>query len=201
MESLMKMFMVLLGSFITAIGIIIFIKSGWGVDPISVLLQGLETRTNLRFGTLSSLFNAVIIAFVFFIDRKKVGWGSLINALSVGIFINLMIDMPVFKAFHPEGAFGLFFAAAAAIIMGVGLGTYVHANYGLGALEGLMVLVNERTSLSLKLIRIIIDATLVSSGFLLGGSVGIGTIAGVLLIGPSIEKTLNVYTSLSGKRI
>lgn len=186
----------LFGSFIVAIGIIFFLKGGHGVDPISVLLQGLENHTPFRFGTLSQSFNAVVLMLVFLLDRSKIGWGSLINALSVGLFINLLIDLPIFH-FSELTILGTYLLSfLGVLLMGIGLGTYLFADYGVGALEGMMIFFSEKFGITIKYIRIVLDAALVISGFLLGGSVGIGTVAGVLLIGPTIEITLRTLHKL-----
>ncbi len=193
---LWKTCVVLFGSFITSIGIILFVTTGHGVDPISVLLQGLENYTPFRFGTLSQLFNAIVLFVVFLLDRSKIYWGSLLNALSVGYFINRLIVLPIFSF---SGVETYFFSIVGVFLLGMGLGVYLSANFGVGALEGLMIYLSDKWGISIKFVRIGLDAMLVISGFLLGGTVGLGTLVGVLLIGPTIEWTLTLINVFKGK--
>lgn len=199
-KTLLRIVTVFFGSFIVALGIVFFIKAGHGVDPISVLLQGLENFTPLKFGTLSQLFNAIILLLVFVLDRSKIGWGSLINALSVGFFINVLIELPILAFEEIEGLGTYLLSLAGILLMGMGLGIYLSADFGVGALEGLMIYFSDTYKITIKYIRMVLDATLVLSGFILGGSVGIGTIGGVLLIGPTIEITLRVIAYLAKQR-
>ncbi|WP_052343830.1 YczE/YyaS/YitT family protein [Bacillus massiliigorillae] len=196
MRFLWKTCVVLFGSFITSIGIILFVTTGHGVDPISVLLQGLENYTPFRFGTLSQLFNAIVLFVVFLLDRSKIYWGSLLNALSVGYFINRLIVLPIFSF---SGVETYFFSIVGVFLLGMGLGVYLSANFGVGALEGLMIYLSDKWGISIKFVRIGLDAMLVISGFLLGGTVGLGTLVGVLLIGPTIEWTLTLINVFKGK--
>lgn len=182
-----KSFQVLLGSFLSALGIKMFIFGGWGVDPISTLLLGIVNHVDLLFGTASQLFNIIILLLVFLIDNKKIGLGSLINALSVGFFINVLsiLNMNSFLA-GPR----VIYVILGPIVLGFGTGIYLLANLGCGALEGLMMILSEKTNVSIKFIRMFLDFVLVVSGIALGGTYGVGTILGVFLIGPVIELTI-----------
>lgn len=198
LKFLIKSIVVLIGSFVTSVGITLFVTTGHGVDPISVLLQGLEHYTPLRFGTLSQLFNAIVLFIVFLLDRSKIYWGSLLNALSVGFFINLIIDFPIFTF---SGMETYLYALVGVLLLGIGVGIYLSADFGVGALEGLMIYLSERWQFTIKYIRIGLDATLVITGFILGGTVGVGTVAGVLLIGPTIEWTFKTITAFKKKMV
>lgn len=195
---------VLFGSAIAGFGITLFLKAGFGVDPISTLLLGILNFLPIRFGTASQGFNVVVLVVVFLLDRRKIGWGSLINALSVGFFINLCSQLSVINLISNS----YILVVVGPILLGIGTGIYLEANLGCGALEGLMMILSEKTKISVKYIRMGLDLLLVLSGFLLGSPVGFGTIIGVLVIGPAIEYTLRFlarvrisYNKFSSKQV
>ncbi|MDH6363951.1 putative membrane protein YczE [Enterococcus sp. PF1-24] len=188
---------VFFGSLISAVGIQMFLFANLGVDPISTLLLGILNHTNLRFGTASQLFNVIILILVFLLDRKKIGIGSVINGLSVGFFINLLSQ---FKIDHYFIGNAFLYGVLGPIILGIGTGIYLQANLGCGALEGLMMIFSEKFNISVKYIRMFLDLLLVVSGILLGSIYGIGTLLGVILIGPSIEYSLKFINQLSSKK-
>ncbi|NGP45774.1 hypothetical protein G4V62_12715 [Bacillaceae bacterium SIJ1] len=179
--------MVLLGSALTAFGILMFLAGEQGVDPISTFLLGMVVHLPFSFGTCSQIFNVTVLGIVLFLDRKKVGLGSVLNAVSVGYFINLFQGMGVDSYFTVPSWVLVFLGP---IVLGIGTAIYLYADLGAGALEGMMLYLSEKTMLSIKWIRMILDATLVFTGYLLGGMVGVGTVVGILLIGPTIEWTL-----------
>ncbi len=183
----MKILVVLLGSAITAFGILCFLAGGKGIDPISTFLLGMMEHLPFAFGTCSQIFNVVVLLIVLFLDRKKIGLGSVLNAISVGFFINMFQNIGI-DTYLPTSSWMM--AVLGPIILGIGIGVYLYAGIGAGALEGMMLYLSEKTKLSMKWIRIILDASLVLSGYWLGGMVGFGTIIGILLIGPTIEWTL-----------
>lgn len=186
-----------MGSFVTAVGIQLFLFANWGVDPISTLLLGMMAHLPIQFGTASQSFNVIILILVAILDWRKIGLGSIVNALSVGFFVNLLTSSG-FVAKLP--GLPLIYAVIGPIILGVGTGFYLAADLGCGALEGLMIVLSEKSGKSIKLIRMCLDFTLVVSGILLGSVYGVGTILGVLLIGPSIEYTIRLYHFLTSDR-
>lgn len=185
-----KILLVFGGTSIAAVGIVMFLKGDMGVDPVSTFLLGmLNLFPAIQFGTASLIFNIVVLLLLIVLDRKEIGVGSVINAFCLGLIINFISATGVIAniQFH-----GLFFAILGPILLGLGSGIYLSTGLGAAALEGLMVFISKRTKFSLKIIRIFLDASMVLIGFLLGGQVGIGTIIGVLLIGPTIEYTLKL---------
>lgn len=184
-----KCLIVLVGTWISAIGVLFFTVSGMGADPISTFLLGVVNYFPLKFGVASQIFNCCIIIALFFVDRKLLGVGSVINAFFVGFFINLFSPAVETAALYlPATALMLF----GPIALGVGIGIYLSANLGSGALECLMIFFSKKIRIPLKFSRIILDCLLVMTGLVLGAPLGVGTILGIALIGPFIEKTLKL---------
>lgn len=195
---LKKTIIALMGTVILALGIFLILSETNGADPMSVFLQGVHLKTGLQIGTINQLLNGSILFLVFLLDRSSIGIASIIYVTCIGFFMNL------FFAYLPYESAGGFLSIGATvcgvILIGIGAAVFLFADYGAGAVEGLMVYINRRTGLSLKGIRMVIDASFVGGGYLLGGVVGIGTIAGVLCVGPTIEGTLNLLQKRSAKR-
>ena len=178
-----------------AAGIVIFLHPGMGADPLSVFLQGIMNQTGQflgvsTFGTLSMTYGFVVLAIVFIFDRSKIGIGSVINSITVGLFINLLYKIG-FDSLVPD--VGLLLVFVGPVVMGFGLAMYLSADLGAGSTEAVMLIVVEKVPISLKYVRIIQDALFVAAGLLLGAHYGLGLVTGVLLIGPSIEYSMKLF--------
>jgi len=187
-----RLFKTFFGSFIVALGIVVLLHAGLGADPLSVFLLGIMEQTGPflgyhTFGTLSTTYGIVILLIVYFIDKTKIGIGSIINSLTVGIFINLLYSINADKWMINSDIFNII---TGPIIIGIGLVIYLSANLGAGSTEAIMVIIDERSRISLKVIRILQDAIFVIVGLLLQAPFGWGIVTGVLLIGPTIEYTI-----------
>ena len=184
-----KIAIVCLGTFLLALGIFLILSESNGADPMSVFLQGVHVRTGLQVGTINQMLNGSILLLVFLLDRRSLGIASLLYVLNIGFFMNLLFRWVPYVS--PGGLLAYGITLLGVFLIGIGSAIFLYADYGAGAVEGLMVYLNSRYGLPLKGIRMAMDASFVFVGYLLGGIVGIGTLMGVLLIGPTIEWTLN----------
>jgi len=190
----MRIFKTFFGSLVVAVGIVVFLHAQMGADPLSVFLQGVMAQTGAflgssTFGTLSTVFGFVVLSIVFFVDRSKIGIGSIVNSLFVGIFINLLYAVG-FEGLLPD--MGWLLILLGPVIIGLGLAIYLSADLGAGSTEAIMLIVVERSRFSLKWVRIVQDGVFVLLGLLLGATYGLGLLSGVLLIGPSIEYSMKL---------
>jgi uncharacterized membrane protein YczE len=156
-----------------------------GLDPWDVLHQGLARTTGLGIGTW-----AIIVSFGVLVMwmplRQRPGLGTLANALIVGAVIDLLLSVA-----HPPHAM---WARAALLAGGVGgngvaTGLYIGAGLGPGPRDGLSVGIAARGH-SMRLVRTTIEAAVLVTGLALGGTVGVGTLAYALLIGPITHVTI-----------
>jgi len=184
-----KILIVCMGTFLLALGIFLILSESNGADPMSVFLQGVHVRTGLQVGTINQMLNGSILLLVFLLDRRSLGIASLLYVLNIGFFMNLLFRWVPYVS--PGGLLAYGITLLGVFLIGIGSAIFLYADYGAGAVEGLMVYLNSRYGLPLKGIRMAMDASFVFVGYLLGGIVGIGTLMGVLLIGPTIEWTLN----------
>ena len=176
-------------SFFLCLGLIIFglgegllIVSASGASPWSVLAQGLFLNIGFSVG-LITIFISIAVLFLWYPLKQKPGIGTILNALIIGLIIDLCIRyVPTPEYYINQVLLG----AVAVVTVGLGGGIYLVANLGPGPRDGLMVGIQQKTNLPIALVRVIIEITVVSIGWYLGGVVGIGTLLFAFGIGPMV---------------
>lgn len=191
---LLKLTVVFSGTALMGVGIILFVLSGQGIDPLSTMLAGFTEHLPIELGTLISVFNVSVLGVVALIDRRYVGVGSLINAAFVGVFMNSWMDF-----FAPLSQLPQFILVALAILLfTLGIAIYMSANYGLGPVEAMMNVIADYTPLDISKSRTLLDISYIVIGILLGATYGYGTILSAILISPMIGFFANAIQSLRG---
>ena len=120
-----EILMVIVGSMMMGASIDLFVQADFGLDPLSLFQAGLGRVLHLSLGTTSQVLMISIIILLFFIDRKRIGIGSILNSVLVGAFIKWF--SPVICTGGGTAAGRLLCLLAGLILMGVGIGTYVAA--------------------------------------------------------------------------
>ncbi len=175
------------GLFAFAAGIVALLESGLGLSPWDVLHQGLAERTRLSFGEANIAVSILVLA-VARVLGARVGVGTLANAFLVGSFVQLLTGVEAISALSDRGLGSRIALLVIGIaLMGIGSGFYLGAGLGAGPRDSLMVVGAERTRLRIGVVRGALELTALAVGFALGGTVGIGTVAFALLIGPAVE--------------
>jgi uncharacterized membrane protein YczE len=172
--------LVLCGAGITAI-----IQADLGVAPWDVLHQGISDRVGLPIGSVILLLGAVVLVMWWPLPIRP-GVGTLLNAALVGIFVD--VTGAVYPDLHGLGAEVVSLTAGIGA-MGLGSGLYIGAGLGPGPRDGLMTGIAAR-GVSLRVTRTVLEVAVLVIGWALGGSVGIGTAAFALAIGPIVHVTL-----------
>lgn len=161
----------------------LMIKSRLGLDPWDVLHYGITRHLSVSFGTVViGVGFLVLLAWIPL--RQWPGLGTISNAIVIG----LVTDAALATLVRPD-AIGWRVAFLVLGIAGNGLATalYIGAHLGPGPRDGLMTGLVRRTGLSVRLVRTSIEVTVLAVGWLLGGVVGIGTVAYALAIGPLVH--------------
>ena len=176
------LFFLCLGLTFFGLGEGLLIVSFAGASPWSVLAQGISLNINLSIGIITILVSiAVLILWVPL--NQKPGIGTILNAIIIG----LMIDVCIKYAPTPENYISqIFLAIVAVITVGLGGGIYLVANLGAGPRDGLMVGLQKKTNLPIAIVRAFLEITVMSIGWYLGGTVGIGTLLFAFGIGPCV---------------
>lgn len=177
LEALMwiKLIRLIIGLFIFSIGIVMTINAKLGLAPWDVLHQGISRQSILTMGQASIVVGFIILVFNF-IFKEKVGIGTILNMVIIGLFLDFLMlnhSLP-----EPDGLPGRIALLAGGMVM-ISIASYLYIGAGLGAgpRDGLMVALHKKTGRSIRFVRNFIEISALISGFILGGTVGIGTVA------------------------
>ncbi|UOX86822.1 hypothetical protein MUY14_34510 [Amycolatopsis sp. FBCC-B4732] len=161
-------------------------RAGLGLEPWSVLAEGVLKHTGLTFGTVTGLISVVVLL-LWIPLRQRPGIGTIANV----VVISVMVD--AVRAVVPDQhdlAWQIALLVGGIALNGVATATYVGARLGPGPRDGLMTGLAGPTGWSVRLVRTGIEVAVVAVGFFLGGTVGVGTVLYALAIGPLTQALL-----------
>ncbi|KUG60273.1 YczE/YyaS/YitT family protein [Nesterenkonia jeotgali] len=179
----------LIGLFLYGFSLAMMIRATLGVSPWDVLGQGSALQTGLPFGVMTNIIGLIVLL-LWIPLRQKPGVGTVLNVLLVGP--SAEVGLAVLGEPDALWARTLLFAGGM-VLLAVASGLYIGARYGPGPRDGLMTGVHRRFGLPIWFVRTGIEGTVLLLGWLLGGPVGVGTVAVVLLIGPLVHLTLPMF--------
>ena len=170
----------------------LLIVSFTGASPWSVLAQGLSLNVNLSIGMLTFLISVTVLILWIPLGQKP-GMATILNALIIALMIDLCIKfVPTPSNYYNQ----LFLAIVSVMTVGIGGGIYLVANLGAGPRDGLMVGLQKLTNFPIALVRATLEISVVSVGWYLGGTVGIGTLLFAFGIGPCVALGLYLVDKL-----
>lgn len=180
-EYLRRIGLLLVGLLVSAIGITLMLQANIGLEPWSVLQQGIAKTFGITYGTAASIVGAAVIAIAYFCG-ESFGLGTLANIFVCPIFIDILLYLnwiPLFERFS---------TSLAALLIGMellALGTwmYMKSTLGSGPRDALMVVLARKTHRTVGLCRAAVEVVIVFIGWRLGGQVGIGTIVAAVGVG------------------
>ncbi|WP_385619052.1 MULTISPECIES: YitT family protein [unclassified Streptomyces] len=167
----------------------LLVRAGLGLEPWGVLHQGLAERTGLSIGVVSIIVGAAVLL-LWIPIRQRPGLGTVSNVFAVGIAMDGTLALvPDVHGLTAQIAV----MAAGVVVNGVATGLYIAARFGPGPRDGLMTGLHLRTGRSIRLVRTLIEVAVVATGFLLGGTLGAGTVVYALAIGPLAQFFLRFF--------
>ncbi len=181
-----RIIQLLLGLFLYGFAIAMMVRAGLGVGPWDVLSQGVAKQTGIPFGWVTNLIGAVVLL-LWIPIRQKPGIGTVANVLLVGT--SAQVGLNVLPELDVLWEQVLLFAGGLALLA-IATGLYIGARFGPGPRDGLMTGIHKRWGWPIWAVRTGIELSVLLVGWLLGGNVGVGTIAFALLIGPLVNVTL-----------
>ncbi|MFG3227717.1 YitT family protein [Kitasatospora sp. NPDC048194] len=158
----------------------LMVRTSLGVNPWSVLYEGLHYHTPLSFGMISAVLG-VLVLLLWIPLRQKPALGTVANIAVVGASSDLGLAL---VPEHLGLPVRIALVAVCIVLNGLSIAVYVGARLGPGPRDGLMTGLADVTGRSIRLVRTLLELTVLGIGWLLDGSVGIGTVLYALLVGP-----------------
>ena len=170
----------------------LLIVSFTGASPWSVLAQGISLNVNLSIGMITLLISISVLTLWIPLGQKP-GMATILNALIIALMIDLCIKfVPTPSNYYNQ----VILAIVSVITVGIGGGIYLVSNLGAGPRDGLMVGLQKKTNLPIALVRATLEITVVSIGWYLGATVGIGTLLFAFGIGPCVALGLYIVDKI-----
>lgn len=192
MKSLMmRIVRLFFGLFLYAMGIVLTINANIGLSPWDVFHEGFSNSVGITMGQASMLagFTIVVLNAVF---GERVGWGTIANMVFIGIFMDILMlnhMIPIFENIILK----IIMMVLGLLVIGAASYFYISAGLGAGPRDGLMIALTKKTNKSVRFIRSCIEITVVVVGYILGGTLGIGTLIMAFMMGPSVQFMFKVF--------
>lgn len=190
-------FMLVLGLWLFGSGEAALVAASAGQSPWVVFSEGLSIQTGLSIGTATAVISVGVLLLWIPLKRKP-GAGTLLNVIFIALALEVMI--PIFP--NPLTTFGQLGQTLFGIaLVGLGSALYIPCNLGAGPRDGLMTGLHYKTGLPVARIRLSLEVTVIIVGWLLGGTVGIGTVLFGVFVGYSVAFWFGVVGKLSKQPI
>ncbi len=177
----------LIAVIIMGMGVGFFMHAAMGSDPFSTLNLGVSSKLGLSFGVWQAIFNGVLLLGIVFVDRSKLGIGTIGNMLLVGFSADIMSGL-LTNVLPPASELGIIprvlLTVLGVLMQLIGCSFYVTCDLGMAPYDCISYIVPERTKIPFRWWRILIDVICVGTGFACGAAIGIGTLMMAFGTGP-----------------
>lgn len=178
----------MLGLFLFGLGLAFMVVADLGLAPWEVLHQGISRRTGIPIGTVGILTGLVVLL-AWFPIGERFGVGTLANVIFIGIVIDVTLWLLPDELSGPAQRWTAMLVGL--VLVAIGSGYYIGVHLGPGPRDGLMTGLSRRTGRPIGLVRAVIELGILGVGWLLGGTVGAGTVAFAFGIGPLVHLFLS----------
>jgi len=185
-----EFFVIQIGFMLYGLSIALTIQADLGTNTWSVFEVALSRISGVSIGTMSIMVAFCVLVIVLLL-REKVGWGTLGNILSIGLWLDLFLWLIPFV--DDNLVLQSIMMLAGVLIQGIASAIYIGVDAGAGPRDSLMLAVHRTTKLSLRVSRAAVELTVFFIGWLLGGPAGIGTLVFAVLIGPAVQWAFKVF--------
>jgi len=194
-QSLQRFLILIFGLTLFGIGEAFLVITSLGNSPWVVLSEGISLNSNLNIGQ-ATFFVSLMVLFFWIPLKQKPGFGTLANIVVISASIELgLLIIPEVKNL----ALKVFYVLFGILLVGIGSALYITCGLGTGPRDGLMTGLHYRTGVRVGRVRLGIEVVALTTGALLGGSLGVGTALFALLIGQSVAISLGVLGRLTSK--
>jgi len=185
-----RLFQLLIGLALYGASIAVMVRANLGLDPWDVFHQGLSNHSGISLGMMVNLVGVAVLL-LWIPIRQRPGIGTVANVFLIGTFADISLWLiPPIHSLPLQVAM----MVVAILLNGIATGAYIGAGLGPGPRDGLMTGLVKRTGGSVRVIRTVIEIAVLAAGWLLGGTVGIGTVLYAIAIGPIVHRMLPLFT-------
>lgn len=168
-------------------GVGVILYANIGGDTVTVFQDGIHNLMNISYGQASRIYNVVLILLALLLARKYFGIGTIVSALVTGYIIDLTYDTLI-----SIGTLTNYFVLVVVYLVGLviysfGLSILINCNLGMNGLDSMIYKINEITKVDYKILRLLADMILTLLGYIMGGTVGIGTAISIIFTGVLID--------------
>ena len=189
----LRVFILFFGLAIFGLGDSLFIQAGIGNAPWTVFAEGLTNKTGMSIG-FATFVISVFVLLLWIPLKERPGFGTLSNIVLIATFIELGTHIfPEANSF----AVGIVYNFIGISLVGIGSALYITCGLGPGPRDGAMTGLHYRTGVRVGRVRMAIEVTVLAIGFLMGGTVGVGTALFALFIGQSVAISLGILARLT----
>ena len=193
--SLSRVLILFTGLIIFGLGDSLLIQGNQGNAPWTVFAQGLTLKTGMSIG-FATLLISIFVLLIWIPLREKPGFGTLSNIVLIATFIQ--VGTQIFPE-QSSMTTGILFDLIGIAMVGLGSALYITCGLGPGPRDGAMTGIHYRTGIRVGRVRLGIELVVLVIGWLMGGTVGIGTALFALLIGQSVAIFLGIVARLTQK--
>ena len=195
-ETTKRIIIFFIGMSIIQFGVALFLRMNIGSDPFTVFTQGLANTlnnlgVNATTGTANRIILIVLFSIILLLNKSHIKIGTMICVVGVGPIIDLGVSMvSILPVESYNYLLKMFLIALGCFIIAIGFSMLSATKVGVAPNDIIPFIIKERTNWEYRWIRILMDAVLLISGFMLGGTVGVGTIIAMATTGPFIQLCL-----------
>lgn len=188
-ERLARWGQLLAGLLLYGVAITLMIRSNLGLGPWDLFHLGLSKQLGIRPGMANQVVGLVLLALLL-LARVRFGWGTISNILLIGLVNDLTMPLvPEITALWAQ----LAVYGVGVFACGMATGLYIGAAMGAGPRDSLMLMVSKRTGWPVRRVRTLIELSVLLGGWLMGGTLGLGTVLFALGIGPAAQLGLRWF--------
>lgn len=189
----LRIVVLFVGLFIFGLGDSLLIQSDIGNAPWSVLAQGISNRLDITMGWSTFAISALVLL-LWIPLRETPGFGTLSNIVVIASAIQVGVSIFPISDSYP---LGMMYCLLGISMVGIGSSFYITCGLGPGPRDGLMTAIHNKSGIRIGRVRLGIEGTVLVAGWILGGTVGLGTLMFALLIGQSIAVSLGVVSRIT----
>jgi uncharacterized membrane protein YczE len=184
-----RIIQLVLGLFIFGLSVALMIRAELGLGPWDAFHVGLSQLTGISVGMIMNGVGLLIVLGALTIGVRP-GPGTIVNMILIGLFADLLLPI-VPTATGPLLPWVYLFGGIA--LCGLATGMYIGAGFGAGPRDGLMVGLAQKTGWSVRLVRTLLEVSVLGFGWLMGGKIGLGTVAFTLTVGPAAQWGISLF--------